>query len=350
MTESTIVVSLSQEARLIPVDAIRESQFSLRLTYDEASLDELGDSLQSEGQLAPIVVSERDNAYDLIIGSRRLRAARKKQLSEIRATIVATSSPLSYFLMALAENLHRRDLNPFEEGAAYVRLMKDYDLPQTEIARRVHKDKAHVLNRIQLLTMPEEVKLLVANNRLGLQHIGVLAPLPSGADQISYAERSVRNRLTQAELRLLIQRETKDPRKAPPPSFEMTAEKIRMQVEIFVSWVKKVPSRSNLKSFNVSEQQDVGRALYEAETELKTLRGLLSIDETGYRPQEARTNIPGGQARNFGEEWPAGDVAAIMAPNRPSDDILATQLGRTVDSIKDRRRTVRREERTKARR
>lgn len=322
----------------LDVNLIQEEIVQLRSEYDEESIDELGESFDSEGMLYPIIVApNEDGTHELIIGSRRLRAAKKTGSPDIPAVIIEASSPLSYLLMALAENIHRVDLNPFEEARAFLRLMKDYGMGVQEVAQKTRKGEQFVRRRVELLSLPEEVQALVASKQLGLQFVSPLARIPEGSAQVHYAQKVVDNRLSLAELQTLIEREgghpvsTRQERKLSP-------EKVRVRIDMFTSWLKKVPRKSAIKHLNTEERQAISQALHQAEVEIRTLRALFTSGRAiTPRHQPGSEGNLVTKPRNDGSEWPSGDLSKITAEDRPSDEVLANQLGRTVGAIRGMR-------------
>lgn len=320
------------------VDLIQEEVVQLRSEYDEEALSELGDSQDSEGMLYPIIVAPNgDNIYELIIGSRRLRSAKKKGASDIPAAIIEPGTPLSYLLMALAENIHREDLNPFEEARAFLRLMKDYGMGVQEVAQNTRKGEQFVRRRLELLSLPEEVQSMVAGKQLGLQFVTPLARIAEGSAQVHYAQKVIDNRLSLAELQTLIEREGGHPASTRQER-KLSPEKVRVRIDMFTAWLKKVPRKSAIKQLNTDERRAISEALHQAEVEIRTLRALFT---SGRFAQPRRLSVSEGnlvtRPRNDGSEWPSGDLSKIMAADRPSDEVLADQLGRTVGAIRGMR-------------
>lgn len=337
------VASLARQNMVcIPVDSVQEEVVQLRTEYLEEPLEELSDSLEGEGILQPIVVARAENGiYELIIGSRRLRAAKRNQQPEILAIVIEAGSPLSYLLMALAENLHREDLNAFEEARAFLRLMKDYGLTLQEVARQTRKREHYIRHRIELLSLPEDVQAMIASKILGLQFVQGLAKLPSGEDQVYFARKVVSDRLNQAELRAIVTRELGGGSEPRLSRQQPSAEKVRIKVDMFAVWLDKMPKKAAIKKMNVEERIAIANSLNELEIRVRTARHLFTSGkafEPVARPRSAGnlTEAP----RNSGGEWPSGDLDKIMATDRPSDEELGRMLGRTVPAIRAMRQKL----------
>lgn len=322
----------------IPLDSIQEEVVLLRTEYEKESLSELSGSLSEKGLLQPIVVAPReDSTYELIIGSRRVRSAKKRGYKDIPALVVEKNSPLNYLLMAIAENLHREDLTPFEEAHAFLRLMKDYGLGVQETAKKVGKTESYVRARMELLSMPESIQSLIAEKDLGLQFVGLLARLPSGEDQFYYADKAVSERLTIEELRSVITQDAALPSER-IRGRKMSAEKVRVKILTFVEWLKKVPRKTVIKQMNGDERRAIATALYEMDVELRTLRNLFLAkgDDSSNGDSFHEGNFQ-EDPRNQNEEWSIRDINAVTDPNRPSDESLSEQLGRSVGAIRSMR-------------
>ncbi|MBI4098747.1 MAG: ParB/RepB/Spo0J family partition protein [Candidatus Magasanikbacteria bacterium] len=322
-----------EQIQRIPLAQIRESVVTLRTEYDEDELRELGGSLNDDGQIQTIVVQPGDNdCYDLIIGSRRVRAAKLKGLKDIAAYVIEKRSPVDLLFIALAENLHRVDLNPFEEARAFLRLMREYKLDVKTIAKRVNKPVGYVGGRLKLLSMPEEVATLVSEGKLGLTRVGPLARLPSGEDQVRLAQSAVQNRLTASELAAQVQHELDEPARPERASHELTAVKVQARLDEFTGFLEKVPRRINVSHMNAAEKQGVLKSLLALESQVRSLRDTIrgaqsTASDTGLTPGYSE---PG----NNRTEWTTKDIQRINAPGRPSDQVLAVELGRSVAAIR----------------
>lgn len=161
---------------MIPVHLINRSPHQPRKRFAESSIEELAESLKTQGVLQPVVVRKIPNGYELIAGERRWRAAQRAGLTEIPA-VVKDASPEDATVLALVENLQREDLNPMEAAQAFRRLMKHFGLTQDEVARRVHKERSSVANTLRLLQLPDELQQAVLDGRLTHGHAKALLGL-----------------------------------------------------------------------------------------------------------------------------------------------------------------------------
>jgi ParB family transcriptional regulator, chromosome partitioning protein len=168
----------------ISIAEIRPHPDQPRRYFDEAALDELGQSIAARGLIQPIVVRPVRNGYQIVAGERRWRAAQKAQLHEIPA-IIRDFSDEETLEVALVENIQRQDLNAIEEAEAYKRLTADYGHSQEALAKLLHKSRSHVANLIRLLDLPKPVRESVAEGKLSMGHARALITAP---DPVALAE------------------------------------------------------------------------------------------------------------------------------------------------------------------
>src|SRR5581483_5147662 len=136
-----------------------------------------------------------DGHYELIAGERRWRAAKRAGLQTVPA-LVKDVQDASSLEQALVENLHRQDLNPLEEGAAYQQLIEDFQLNHDELAARVGKSRAAISNTLRLFQLPPTIQRLVADNQLSAGHARALLGTPDRAFQEALAKRAVAESLS----------------------------------------------------------------------------------------------------------------------------------------------------------
>lgn len=158
----------------IPIDLISANPDQPRKLFEDKELMELSDSIKEFGVIQPIIV-KRDNKglYIVIAGERRLRAATLAGLKKIPA-IVRDADQKDAALLALVENVQRENLNYIEEAVAYKKLMDEYGLTQSEIAKRVGKQQSTISNKIRILVLPEDIQNVLAENQLTERHARAL--------------------------------------------------------------------------------------------------------------------------------------------------------------------------------
>lgn len=191
--ETSLVPVPGAKLELIEVAKVHPNRSQPRQTFDEDEIAELAASIKEVGLLQPIVVRTDPtdkNAYELIMGERRLRACQLAKVPQVPA-IVRETSDNKMLLDALIENLHRVQLNPLEEAAAYQQLMEDFGCTQQELSRRVAKSRPAITNALRLLRLPASVQPKVAAGVLSAGHARALLAVTDPQDQEYLAERIV---------------------------------------------------------------------------------------------------------------------------------------------------------------
>ncbi|MGH9274587.1 MAG: ParB/RepB/Spo0J family partition protein [Acidimicrobiales bacterium] len=164
--------------REVPVESIAPNPHQPRNYFDEEALATLTASIAELGVLQPILVREvAEDRFELIAGERRWRAAKRAGLPSIPVVVRTVDEVLS-LEQALVENLHREDLNPLEEAAAYQQLMEDFSLTQEQVAQKVGKSRSSVANTLRLFQLPPAIQRLVAENQLAAGHAKALLGTP----------------------------------------------------------------------------------------------------------------------------------------------------------------------------
>jgi ParB family transcriptional regulator, chromosome partitioning protein len=204
----------------LPLGQIEPNRHQPRSTFDEETLASLAASISEIGVLQPVLVRPTgDDQYELIAGERRWRAAKRAGLQTIPA-LVKQVSELASVEQALVENLHRQDLNPLEEAAAYQQLIEDFDLTHDDVATRVGKSRAAVTNTLRLFQLPPTIQRLVGENQLSAGHARALLGTPDRAFQESLARRAVADGLSvrAVEDAVRARNELGDPGDRPAPA------------------------------------------------------------------------------------------------------------------------------------
>jgi ParB family chromosome partitioning protein len=175
----------------IPVTSIEPNSKQPRHVFEEEALEELKTSIREVGFLQPIVVRDAgDGKYELVMGERRWRAAQAIGRESIPAIIRETRDD-DMLRDALLENIHRANLNPLEEAAAYQQLLEEFDVSHEELARRIGRSRPQISNTIRLLKLPPQVQNRVAAGVISAGHARALLGLDDADAQIKLAERIV---------------------------------------------------------------------------------------------------------------------------------------------------------------
>ncbi|MDL1955741.1 MAG: ParB/RepB/Spo0J family partition protein [Candidatus Desulfofervidus auxilii] len=165
---------------LCPIEKIYPNRFQPRENIDtnDSAFQELMVSIKEKGILQPLLVTPKDDGYELIAGERRLKAALAVGLKEVPVIVRENISEAELLELSLIENIQREDLTPIEEAEAYYRLMKEFHLTQEEIAKRVGKDRTTIANFLRLRQLPDIIKKDLVEGRLTMGHARALLGLP----------------------------------------------------------------------------------------------------------------------------------------------------------------------------
>ncbi len=175
----------------IPVDSITPNPRQPRQVFDEEALEELAASIGAVGLLQPVVVRQiMPGRYEIVMGERRWRACQMAGLRQIPAIVRETSDD-DLLRNALIENLHREQLNPLEEAAAYQQLLDDFSATHEELARKIGRSRPHISNTIRLLNLPARVQKRVAAGVLSAGHARALLAVDDLQAQEELANRIV---------------------------------------------------------------------------------------------------------------------------------------------------------------
>lgn len=206
---------LSTRVQYIPLGRIRPNPQQPRRSFDEEGLAELAASIRSCGILQPLTVRRVGEGYELVAGERRLRAARIAGLREVPC-LVAQVGEEDSALLALMENLQRRDLDCWEEAQAIARLISRYGLSQEEAARRLGRAQPTVANKLRLLRLPEDVRALLRENGLTERHARALLRLQDPEVQRRAAGDMVRRGMNVAQAEAYVEKLLQSDQVTPP--------------------------------------------------------------------------------------------------------------------------------------
>ncbi len=178
LLQVTETVDESKNYFICPIEKIRPNRNQPRKHFAADKLEELAASIREKGIIQPLVVTRRDDHYEIIAGERRWRAAQKAGLHEI-PVVIREATPDAIMELALIENIQRQDLNAIEEAQAYRSLVEHFSISQEDVARRVGKNRTTVTNSLRLLKLPEEIQRDIVEERLTMGHARALLALES---------------------------------------------------------------------------------------------------------------------------------------------------------------------------
>lgn len=229
---------LKGEAVTIPIKLITDNPYQpRRISGQEVS--ELTASIREHGVLQPLIVRKYGKAYQLVVGSRRLKAAQLAGLAEV-PVVVRKATDHEMLALALVENLQRSDLNPVEAALAYKRLVDEFGMTQGKVARVIGKDRSTVANTMRLLSLPRKARTLLEQGKITEGHARALLQVSSASLVEKLSERIVAEGLTVREVERLARSAEKV--SAPKPrkqrdgvtvaAEEMLSEKLGVRVKV----------------------------------------------------------------------------------------------------------------------
>ncbi len=193
------------ELREVPVDLIQRGRFQPRRDMDPAALQELADSIRQQGVMQPVVIRPvEEGRYELIAGERRWRATQMAELDRIPA-IIRNVPDDAAIAMALIENIQRENLNPIEEAFALQRLQEEFGLTQAQVAEAVGKSRTTITNLLRLISLTEDVRVMLEHGDLEMGHGRAMLTLPP-EQQMQVARQVVAKSLSVRQTEALVRK------------------------------------------------------------------------------------------------------------------------------------------------
>ena len=190
-----------------PVEVIEPNPHQPRQNFSPNELEQMVGSVRKNGIITPLLVNKTETGYQLIAGERRWRAAQKAGLRRV-PVVVREATPSESLELALIENIHRQDLNPIEEAAAYEKLLEETGITQEALAKRLSKDRSSITNLLRLLKLPIKIQQDVIDSRLSMGHARLLAGLKKSEDQWTLRNAIIKRGLSVRQSEALAKRQT----------------------------------------------------------------------------------------------------------------------------------------------
>lgn len=201
----------------LPLSKVQPNTNQPRKLFDEVSLADLTESIREHGMIQPICVRLLASGYyQIISGERRWRAARNAGLTEVPVVIIEADDRKAMEL-ALIENLQREDLNAMEEAQGYLTLMQEYGMTQESVARQVGKSRSAVANAIRLLSLPEDLKALVEEDKLTAGHARAVLSVTDEDARYALVEKIMKDSLSVRQAEALAKKLSSPPQEEEPP-------------------------------------------------------------------------------------------------------------------------------------
>lgn len=202
---SDTAATSSEELLEVDIDLIEPNSAQPRTNFNEERLNDLAQSIRSNGIVQPLLVRRRGARYQLVAGERRWRAAQRAGLQRVPA--VVRDIPDDKLLeLALIENIQRQELNAIEEAHAYKRLIETLGLTQETVAQRVGRDRSFVTNYLRLLRLPEDIQQMVEEDKLTMGHARALLGIDDAEAQRRVAQNIIEQTLSVRETERAIKR------------------------------------------------------------------------------------------------------------------------------------------------
>jgi ParB family chromosome partitioning protein len=190
----------------LDINLIVPNRFQPRIEIRPESLIELADSIRVNGIIEPLIVTKKsETEYELIAGERRWRAAKIAKLPTV-PVLVKEASPLEMLELAIIENIHRKDLNPLEEAMAFEQLVNIFNFDHGDIAKKIGYSRPAVTNKLRLLTLPDEVKRSLLEDKITEGHARAILGLASDEAMVATAKIIVRDNLSVRQVEELVRR------------------------------------------------------------------------------------------------------------------------------------------------
>lgn len=190
---------------VLEIDMIEAGRHQPRKHFDQSRIDELAESIRQNGLIQPIVVARRDDKFEVIVGERRLRAARVAGLRKIPAYIKDLSGQRALEI-ALIENIQREDLNPIEEASAYKMILERERITQEELSARIGKSRSYIANMVRLLELPKKIQEHVSRGTISVGQAKAILSLPDRAAMDSLVDKIRKEKLSVRDVEQLARK------------------------------------------------------------------------------------------------------------------------------------------------
>jgi ParB family chromosome partitioning protein len=241
------VREISKSVAQVPIDLIEANPHQPRKEFDTEGLEQLAQSIRTHGIIQPLTLRRlSDEAYQIIAGERRLRAAQKAGLEAVPAYI-RLADDQTLLEMALVENIQREDLNALEVAISMSRLITECDLTHEQLSERIGKDRSTVTNYLRLLKLPPEIQGAVRTRKITMGHARALAGITDLSLQLSVFQKVLAAGLSVRALEELIKSYHSSTASTPPKSTQMDSEIKRIQDKLSGIFGSRVAIKRNTR-------------------------------------------------------------------------------------------------------
>ncbi|MFA5905827.1 MAG: ParB/RepB/Spo0J family partition protein [Desulfobacula sp.] len=195
---------------MCPVEDITPNRYQPRTVFNQEELDRLRDSIAEQGVLQPLLVRHINDAYELIAGERRLRAAKEAHLTHV-PVFVKNMTDEQVLEVSIIENIQRENLNVLEEAEAYHRLIEEFHYTQEKVAKKIGKNRSTIANLLRLRSLPDEIKESLISEKISMGHARALLSAGSQENQIRLLHMVIQKELSVRETEKLVNNAKKEP-------------------------------------------------------------------------------------------------------------------------------------------
>ena len=232
----------------IEVASIEVNPFQPRTDFNEEALEELADSIKTQGIIQPITVRKlSDNSYQLISGERRLQASKRAGIERVPAYI-RTADDQQMLEMALIENIQRENLNSIEIALSYQRLLSEIGLKQEQLGDRVGKKRTTVNNYLRLLKLPPDIQASLRDGEIAMGHAKALLSIENIELQLDVFNRVIREALSVRKTEELVRSALSDKKEDPKPEATESQEITRLQDQLSSHFGTKIKIKADSKN------------------------------------------------------------------------------------------------------
>jgi ParB family chromosome partitioning protein len=206
-------VRVETQPMLVDIEKITANKAQPRKIFKEKDLLELSESIKENGVIQPILVIEKEGAFEIVAGERRFRASKLAGLTKV-PVIVKRATKKDVLVMSIIENVQRSDLNCVEEALAYFQLMNEFELTQEEVAKKIGKERSTVANFLRILKLPKDVIVSLQKEMLSFGHAKILVGINDDEVVKRLANEVIAKSLSVRELEELAKKSKKSTKKA----------------------------------------------------------------------------------------------------------------------------------------
>jgi len=229
----------------LSVDSVKTGKYQPRQGIDANSLQELSRSIKEKGFIQPIVARKLKDGFEIVAGARRFHAAKLLGIKEI-PTIVKDLNDKDTFMLAIMENLQRKNLNPLEEALAFKRLMEEFGLTLEEIGKVLGKDKSSIANTLRLLKLPSEIQEALRRGIIARTQARTILALATEKEQINIFRQMLKEGLSVRDLERRVKRVSPKTRKPFDPFVVDMEERLQKALGTKVKIIKKKNNRGKI--------------------------------------------------------------------------------------------------------